>query len=395
MLKRIISACKRSTKQQRMTACLFVLAGGLVAAAAVWPPQEPCQTPEAFYQTSDGNDWSLAINRAIQSFNGSWASWQPASYGGCVRLGFRQYHVTHPVVVDREVDLGGASGGGWFSGSEIECAPGVTPCVQITGRWAHIHDLSIRGQNSYDGTPGTIGLEYRARARVERVYVRKFNGSCVHVTGVTPAEANGWTLEHSKIDNCGIVPGTGSNDGVFIEGHDANSGTMNDVDISTANGACMRDTSFLGNNYTFNQAATCKGGSYICAGANQRCTFVGNYSEADTAGPVVNAPSMWMGGLSGKVVTGTGYVWTDGTISTRVLKMGPYQQMMTVSNQTGAQTTTIGRSLGDTHTYAYPLVNQCERWRVVAATGSICATAGPGGSTMRGACWKCVGIVMP
>ena len=334
-----------------------------------------CSRPEDFYMTDDHDDWAPAIQRAVDYFQWTPSSaWSANKYGGCVELSFRSYHMDKPLVLDKSTDLRGASGGGWYSGSELECGPGVTPCIQVVAAWSHIHDLSVRGQPTYDPTPGTIGIELFQRADIHDVYVRKFNGPCIHIEGSTKLGHNtdGFHIGGLQIDNCG-------GDGILIEGNAANSGVVERTSIAECGGIGINDKSFLGNTLRDNQVATCKGGSYACAGGNQYCTIEGNYGESDTPCAIVNAPSTAVGGLA--CLTGTGYWFQAGTLQTRWIRLGPYQQLITVSN--AVPTATTGHALGEIMIYAYPLPGSCDKWRLVKipSTGKIQ--------------WKCAGRVDP
>jgi hypothetical protein len=332
-----------------------------------------CVQPEHFRQPGDGNDWQPAIARAIASHKMSWSPrWKPRAYGGCVALGARRYHVDHTIVIDRELNLGGVQGGGWFSATEIECAPSLNPCVKVSGAWSYIHDLAIKGEEKFGPPKDRVGVEIVWRAEMERVYVSGFSGDCVYIhathTSSPTTDANGFLLRAMRIDKCG-------GDGLRVEGGDANAGLVESVDVGSVSGACFRDQSFLGNTYVAGQAAACGKGSYVSEGRNARNTYLGCYSESDSAAPVVPWPAVWLGGLTGQYPVGDGTQLWGNNLLVRNVYFGPYMQRELYSAE--VPTSTVGFRQGDAVVASFPKVGGCERWRLIDGT------------------WWCVTRIMP
>lgn len=319
--------------------------------------QTPCLRPEDFRTQSDGSDWAPAIQRAIESFSGAgWGPFKPDLYGGCIQLGFGSYQISK-LTMDRSVVIQGVGGGGYWGGSLLRCMSGQTPCIQMASPMAQIRDVTVMGQPG-DKTVGAVAIELDTRAKISHIYIHGFTGHCVYVNGNAPNNANGWSIDHARIDNCG-------GDGIRVEGMNANAGMAFFVDVAEIQGIAFNDLSFLGNSYFANQAAACKGGSYSCPKGNQRCVFVSNYTEADTPVPTIASPSMWLGGLAGLVgpympMNGAGL--RDGNLTARDMMLGPYRQLVRYTNI--VPTSTVGFNLGDELIYAYPVVGACGAWRL-------------------------------
>lgn len=345
----------------------------LIAALVISQAVQPCVRPEDFRQATDGIDWTPAIHRAINSFASTWGPSTPDLYGGCVQLGFGQYNLLTTLTLDKSVSLQGTVSGGAWGGTRLACGVAASPCIVVTSPWVQIRDITLDGATQGKASVSN-GIEMRARARLEHMYIQKFGGHCVYVNGGSGYNVNGWSVEHSRIVSCG-------QDGIHVVGANGNAGMALFDDLAEINGIAINDLSFLGNSYFANQVATCKGGSYSCALGNQRCVFVSNYVESDTPCPTITNPSMWVGGLVGACgqylpMNGSGI--RDGIMTARDLHLGPYQQR--VQYLSVVPTSTAGYQMGDTVVIAYPGMGDCSAWRVTQFPS-------------LGTHWKCVARV--
>src|SRR5260221_10724170 len=82
---------------------------------------------ESFYQTTDGDDWSPAIERAQEGWH---ATNDPGDFRGfTLHFGAREYHLSRSVQLIRGMSLSGSGGAQNFAGTRLLFPAGVTGII--------------------------------------------------------------------------------------------------------------------------------------------------------------------------------------------------------------------------------------------------------------------------
>jgi hypothetical protein len=204
------------------------------------------------------------------------------------------WRISRPIVIDCGLILAGVSGSGWFAGSVIRPDDGVTGIVVqayddtstgARGDWSVIRDLGLVAKGKT--VPFANGIQMRARAKVENVWIRGFSehGICINTALAPPTDlnANNWEVHFCRIELCG-------QHGMYLHGENSNAGLATGVDCSQNEGWGIRDDSFLGNCFVMCHVAENKQGPYGQTG-NGASVFVGCYSESDQAPSDLRSPN--------------------------------------------------------------------------------------------------------
>jgi len=273
---------------------------------------------EDFYHTNDGDDWSLAFRRAIESFDPS----RGYAFGGRIMFGPRTYRFQQTVHIDRQIILDGEGGLGWFGATQLLFDAGVSgifvhhlntwqnsPGANSRGTWSVIQNLVIRAS----GQNGSVadGITLLDRATIENVWVNNFSGIGVRIEAdvnrTPPTNANTWRINNVLITECG-------SHGLWVNGGDTNAGVAIALDSSSNGGWGVFDSSFLGNTYIGAHTATNLLGGYKSDNRNARNLFLNCYAESDQNPAEIEPPAMVIGGLlklssqyNGVFLTGEGF----------------------------------------------------------------------------------------
>lgn len=319
---------------------------------------------EDFYWNGDGDDWSPAFRRAIESFDQS----RGYAYGGRIVFGPRTYRFQKTIHLDRQVIIDGEGGSGWFGATQLHFDAGLngiivhhlntwpdSPGLNSRGSWSVIRNVVIRAIGK-DDEP-TNGITLLDRATIENVWVSSFSGVGIlieaDVNQDPPTNANNWRINDVRIDNC-------DSHGLFVNGGDANGGVAIALDSSSNGGWGIFDSSFLGNTYIGAHTAT-NLGSYKSDNRNARNLFLNCYAELDQQPAEIEPPSMVLGGhltlspdFNGIFMTGEGFQATFPNAARSVNRKGTVE--------------TIGRiGSPDVGNVAYELVQNNEPgwpWRM-------------------------------
>ena len=177
------------------------------------------------------------------------------------------------------------------------------------------------------------GIWLRARATIRNVTIQDFKGNGVNAVasagggGVIEGNCNNFRLDTMRITGCG-----GS--GVFVDGGDANAGTIIGVDATSNSGWGIYDSSFLGNTYIGCHTDNNTLGSYKSDGLNARNLWLGCYSESSQPTSNFVFPAQVVGGLHGAGVTGT--FINNIEYPTRILGNATASTGQTITLQAGA-----------------------------------------------------------
>lgn len=278
------------------------------------------------------------------------------------------YYLSRTLHITRGMILCGASGGGWYAGTNLKFPAGVTGIIVDrydtspdfgAGDWSTIRDIGIYALGK---TTEAHGIRLYARARLHSVYITNFKTNGIHIScsssgstdPLTPwAPTTAYTVGQSVSNDGGrwymcktsgtsgsgtgptgtsrnitgdgnivwgaINGGTVANNwfvdyaridncdghGMFVDGADANAGIGMGIDASGNGGWGIYDSSFLGNTYVGCHTDLNTLGPYKADDLNGRSIFIGCYAEGNQPPSEVNYPSMVIGGLHGPGVTGT------------------------------------------------------------------------------------------
>lgn len=169
-------------------------------------------------------------------------------------------------------------------------------------------DGSIIENITFQGGGGTNvnahGIWLRARATIRNVTIRDFRGNGVNAVasagggGALEGNCNNFRLDTMRIIQCG-------GHGVFVNGADANAGTIIGVDASSNQGWGIYDSSFLGNTYVGCHTDNNTLGAYKSDDINARNLWLGCYSEGGQPTSNMVFPAQVVGGLHAAGITGT------------------------------------------------------------------------------------------
>lgn len=207
---------------------------------------------EDFYQTTDGNDWSPAIERAQVNFH---ATNDPADPRGFTLL-FRprEYHFSSSIQLIRGMNLTG-SGGQSFAGTRLLFPAGVSGIICHRPATAPVSTPG-RGDSSIvecmqiiaTGKTQTAahGVVMFAPMALRDVYIEGFGGDGIHIQAGA-SERSGTNADAWQIYNCRVELCSGN--GLFLQGSDANAGCAIGLQCSDNGGWAIRDISQVGNTF--------------------------------------------------------------------------------------------------------------------------------------------------
>lgn len=321
---------------------------------------------KSFGAVGDGvTDDSAAFEACIAAMTPN--SW-PTVRGRTMFVPQGNYYLSRTLHITRGMILCGASGGGWYAGTNLKFPAGVTGIIVDrydtspdfgAGDWSTIRDIGVYAL----GKSGTAhGIRLYARARLHSVYVTNFAGNGIHIAcsssgsidPLTPwAPFTAYTVGQSVSNdggkwymcktagtsgNSGGPTGTSRNittdgnivwgaingglvannwfidyaridncdgHGLLVDGADANAGICIGLDASGNGGWGIYESSFLGNTYIGCHTDLNVLGPYKADDPNGRSIFIGCYAEGNQNASEVAYPSMVFGGLHGPGVTGT------------------------------------------------------------------------------------------
>lgn len=141
------------------------------------------------------------------------------------------------------------------------------------------------------------GIWLRGRALVTRTTVTDFSGNGIQVVATSggsasvEGNANNSIITHCKLNDNGDA-------GLYLDGADANSCHIEMVSCKRNTNWGIYDSSFLGNTF-INCHVDGNGASYKADDPNNRCVFVGCYTENGQGNAEVDFPAVIIGGLFG------------------------------------------------------------------------------------------------
>jgi len=161
-----------------------------------------------------------------------------------------------------------------------------------------IEGLNIMGTTGTADSYGGHGIYLRARAKIADCYLQGFKGNGIHIV----ANAGAGGISEGNANNFYISGGASylhGGHGLYVDGADANAGTVISFDCSSNTGWGIYDSSFLGNSYVGCHTAGNTLGAYKTDDANAQCVFSGCYSEGGQPASSILPPSISIGGLHG------------------------------------------------------------------------------------------------
>ena len=249
------------------------------------------------------------------------------------------YAFARTIVLQKPVTLRGGGPGGRSTyasyltfpadttGIQIKSSGGVAP--NFRGDNVLIEDLVLVSLGS--STTG-YGVLMQGRAKLENLWITNFGShgcAVIASTGDTPStNANIFWLER-------VASTSNKGHGIYIDGADANAGTIISCDASSNLGWGFYDASFLGNTFIGCHTDANILGSYYVDDVNARSMFLGCYHEGGQPLPDMGASrSMWLGGLVEGRIDGGAFVSTDGitnTLSARAAGLNRYSSTQVIT----------------------------------------------------------------
>ncbi len=304
-----------------------------------------------------------AFNAAISALGGVGKN----SAGATLYVSKGKYRLSGQLQIRRGMILRGASGAGWYSGTQLIFDDGTHGLVVTRhntsiddgrGDWSTIENVGIIAADKT--VPDKHGIWLHARCRISNCYISGFSGHgiCIHADAVSfPKEAPLWAAgtaykigdnvlnDNGKWYFCtqagtsaslggpagmgsaladggckwNYVQGTNANNwaveycrieangksGIFCKGGDSNAGYALGVDSSDNSEWGINDESFLGNTYIACHVAGNKRGAYNSATLAGVTTFIGCYSEGDQPHSQFSKSTVNIGGLHGAGIQGS------------------------------------------------------------------------------------------
>ena len=295
-------------------------------------------SPEMFYKEADGDDWAPAFERMWNSppcTKPALVKFHTRPPGCQVQLGCRAYPVSRTVRLCRPHTLQGCGGAGWSPGTVIHSARDVTAlrvayadeCKaasegrDLGGGNAVIRDLAVvsAGRTSTSAQP-RFGIQFDARAVVERVWVRNFTigfsiAADIHTQ---PYRTNAnvtrlWAVLADGSEHAGIRFKGGDSNAGGVWGGDFSSNCQRASQREDGLGAALEarfgrcanliDDSFLGNMLSGIHAASAfdtktreRFPCYRFGSANQHTVLAGGYAELNCLAGELGKNTIALGG---------------------------------------------------------------------------------------------------
>ncbi len=142
-----------------------------------------------------------------------------------------------------------------------------------------------------DPALGTPGIELRAQAYIERVYIAGFIGSGIYVHGDhnLGTNANQWRIKDVFVDACG-------GHGIHVEGSESQGGLCTGALIMAGGGNGIQDSSGGGNTYVGCYAEEMDFGRGYETDSPGQVSFIGCFSEALKPTRLAVGGHVWIGG---------------------------------------------------------------------------------------------------
>ncbi len=215
------------------------------------------------------------------------------------------------------------------TGIQIKSSGGVSP--NFRGDNVLIEDLVLVGLG-YGGATTGYGVLMQGRAKLNNLWITNFGShgcAVIAASGDTPStNANIFWLER-------VAATSNKGHGIYIDGADANAGTIISCDASSNLGWGFYDASFLGNTFLACHADANVLGSFYVDDVNARSLFLGCYHEGGQPMPDMGASrSSWIGGLVEGRIDGGSFVSTDGitnTLTARAAGLNRYSSTQVVT----------------------------------------------------------------
>jgi hypothetical protein len=144
----------------------------------------------------------------------------------------------------------------------------------------------------FEGTSkGTPGIIMNSPALIQRVYIKGFTGSGIHIIASGGLfNANQWRIHDVYVNSCG-------GHGIHVDGGEAQGGLCSGARVIVVGGNGIYESSFGGNTYLGCYVEVVKGRGYISDSVGQT-TFVGCFSEANEPSRLSAGSNVWVGGSS-------------------------------------------------------------------------------------------------
>lgn len=200
------------------------------------------------------------------------------------------------------------------------------PAITILAGGTRIEGVKLQSQGPKLAAPGfPAAIKSFARATIRDVSIVSWRVSiaALHVHG--NGKAMGTDASLMRVDGLKINGVWGEGRAVYVHGADANAGLYSQISaVNVQNSSSIHDGSQLGNTWIAchvhpSERSETTGGinrspPYVADGAGARALFLGNYAESGTQPSKVAPPSMWIGGLGRRGVSGGGLVLSEGEL---------------------------------------------------------------------------------
>lgn len=295
-------------------------------------------------------DVSEAIRNAIASF-GTPLDQTYYSPAGTVYFPPGLYYCGSEISIRRVVNLIGATSGNlgnWYGATTLEFPADshglkFESLTSAGGDQKGSDSSMVQGITLRQKAGGVTGDGIRAHSRVTikdcGIWDFGGNGISIRATGSAPAgddfgNANCFHIEYTTCVNNGAS-------GIFVDGADANAGTVIGCDCHNNGAWGFHDSSFLGNTFIGNHASTNVSGGYFSDNVTARTVFIGNYNElGDPPSKMSNSSSVSLGGLMGPGwdATNAGMVLAEGELQNVGFTNFPFLGIGTGTVTTGGAT---------------------------------------------------------
>lgn len=300
---------------------------GVLQASENGRDYQPIIPPQGFYTAhSVGIKHSNTASQnsdAIEAWLASIPQYESAVLQFDVSSDTEAYAFARTIVLQKPVTLrgGGPAGRSTYAsyltfpadttGIQIKSSGGVAP--NFRGDNALVEDLVLVGLG-YGGATTGYGVLMQGRAKLRNLWITNFGShgcAVIAASGDTPStNANIFWLER-------VASTSNKGHGIYIDGADANAGTIISCDASSNLGWGFYDASFLGNTFVACHADANILGSFYVDDVNARSLFLGCYHEGGQPLPDMGASrSTWLGGLVEGRINGGSLVSTDGIANT-------------------------------------------------------------------------------
>ena len=177
--------------------------------------------------------------------------------------------------------------------------------------WTTDEIIPFDGDNFDPGTlestsKGTPGIRMGTTATIQRVYIKGFTGTGIHVKKTRATNVNLWRIHDVYINSCGghgihvgghgLEPGTGQSE--------TQGGLCTGAKILVVGGSGIYENSFGGNTYVGCYVEVAKGRGYSSESVGQ-VSFIGCFAEANEPVRLSRGGNVWVGGSNGGLTDDT------------------------------------------------------------------------------------------